>query len=199
MSDPVAFAVAVSVHWFAAMSGGVALGIGIVEYFRRRSFAPIIWVLIGIICLFFACYQTWLDKKIEAAAMQCKILKFERRSEAKNGLSSLIDKADPLLNANLTRNGPPDEYENWKVNVNQWATNVRMWVAMNLGNAAVTKAMDTANIPATFWHQGISDEHNYALSSIARVKQNLEQLMESSAWDDFDMRTAASIVTCSER
>jgi hypothetical protein len=199
MSDAGAFAVAVSAHWVALMSGVVAISAGVVQYARNKQFAPIIWVVIGLACLFFASYQAWRDQKIEAAEVQCKILKFERRSEAKNGLASLAEQANSLLSAKLTKGGDPEEYKNWTTDVEKWYANVRTWVATNLGNAAVTKATDTADIPMLFWSQGISQEHNNALSQIARVKKNLEELMESSAWDDFDIRVASSIVACSER
>jgi hypothetical protein len=59
-----------------------------------------------------------------------------------------------------------------------------------------TKVSDVMNIPGGSWSTQISPEHNQRLSIISRIKHNISDLMDSYAWDDFDIRIAKSIDAC---
>jgi hypothetical protein len=46
------------------------------------------------------------------------------------------------------------------------------------------------------WSNNISPEHNQKLNVIGKIKHNIGDLMDSSAWDDFDVRIAKSSDAC---
>lgn len=147
------------------------------------------------ICLFIASYQAWSDQRASYLAERCKIEKFEKRSAAKNQLAAFRKEADDLMTA-LTKYSSTEDVKAWFSRENDWGWKVYPWTRDNLGEAAANKVLDKNGIPAEGWSNQISPEHNHKLGIINRIKQNIDALMESSAWDDFDIRVAKSIDAC---
>jgi hypothetical protein len=149
-----------------------------------------------VICLFISCYQAWSGQHASYLAERCKIEKFEKRSSAKDTLASLIDDGNKLIFSSLTKDSPTDKVNSWFADANDWMSKVHNWTKDNLGKAAVSKADDVANVLPMNWDRAISTAHNNTINILVRVKENLNDLMGSSVWDDFDVRVAKSIDAC---
>ena len=188
------FISAVLSSWFTYV-GAVVIVAGIIQYWANKRFLPKAWIAVGVICLFLASYQTWSDLRASYLAERCKIEKFENRSAAKNQLAAFRKEADDLMTA-LTKDSSPEEVKAWFSSENDWEWKVYTWTRDNLGEAAATKILDKNGIFGAAWSNQISPEHNQKLGVINRIKQNIDALMESSAWDDFDVRVAKSIDAC---
>jgi hypothetical protein len=118
--------------------------------------------------------------------------------QPKTQLASFMDEADKLLFANLTKDTPPDQVSGWFSDANKWVIRVHDWVKDNLGPAAVPKAMDITNILPMNWDRAISPQHNNEINILSKIKQNLNDLIGSSFWDDFDTRISSSTDACTE-
>jgi hypothetical protein len=188
------FISAVLSSWFTYV-GAVVLVAGVISHLTNKRFLPNVWIAVGVICLFVACYQAWSDQRASYMAERCRIEKFEERSTAKRQLASFMNEASQLFGS-LKISSSPDDVKAWFSHVDDWYNRAYIWTKDNLGEAAATKASDTMNMQTGAWSNQISPEHNQKLSTINKIKLNLGELMESSAWDDFDVRVAKSIHAC---
>ena len=177
MSEPFVFISAVFNNWFTLV-GAVAIVAAVIQYFRKKPLQPVVWVVIGMGCLFWASYQAWLDQHASYLAERCKIEKFEKRSTAKNQLASFMEEATKLLNSTLTKDSPPDQVDSWFHETEDWGHRVYEWVKDNLGPAAATKALDLGAASTLVWSNNISPRHNNVLNGLNKVKENLNSLME---------------------
>jgi hypothetical protein len=188
MSGILTFISAVVGHWLTIMTGIASILIGLLQYWTNKRLLPPAWIGVGILILFIATYQSWLEEHGEALNERCNIEKFERRSEEKNQLAAFMDEVDKLVYANLTHDTPPDQVSSWFSDSNKWIIRVHDWVKDNLGPAAVSKAMNVTNILPMNWDRAISPLHNSEINILSKIKQNLSDLIGSPSWDDFDTR-----------
>jgi hypothetical protein len=194
MSNFLTFIWAVITSW-VGLVGAASIFSVIIQYLLKIYILPSAWIALGAILLFVSSYEAWLDKHASYMAERCKIEKYEDRSAAKNQLAAFRKEADDLMSA-LTKDSSPEEVKAWFSRENDWEWKVYPWTRDNLGEAAAGKVLDKNGIPGASWSNQISPEHNHELGVINRIKQNIDALMESSTWDDFDVRIAQSIDAC---
>jgi hypothetical protein len=194
--------------WWALVSGAALFG---VERFADR-FSPslkkqldriptgvrrFLEVSFFLIAFFYVGFSVWNDERTTYMAEKCKIEKFEKRSTARNQLATFMMEAQQLASvSSLTKDSPQENVKAWFSSETSWETRLFTWTRDNLGEAAATKIVDTMNMPSGAWSNQTSPEHNQKLSVIAKIEHNIGDLMESSAWDDFDVRVAKSIDAC---
>lgn len=198
MIDFWAFTSAVVGHWLTIMTGIVSIVVGLLQYWTSKRFLPSVWIAVGVMILFIASYQAWSEERAAHMAERCKIEKFERRSTAKNTLASFMDGIDVILNAGPTKDTLPDQVNLWYEGGNVYINKLKAWVKDNLGPAALTKASGITNLPPISWNNAISPTHNTAINLLMKYKANLNDLIGSSLWDDFDVRVASSIDACTK-
>jgi hypothetical protein len=194
--------------WWALVSGAALFG---VERFADR-YSPwlrnqldripthvrrFIEISLFLLAFFYAGFSAWNDERNTDMAEKCKIEKSEDRSAARNQLAAFMQEAQKLSNVSvLTTNSSQEEVKAWFLETQNWQNQLYTWTKVNLGEAAATKVVDTLNMPSGSWSNQISPEHNQKLSVIAKIEHNIGDLMESSPWDDFDVRVAKSIDAC---
>jgi hypothetical protein len=198
MSGIWAFLSAVVGHWLTIMTGIAAILIGLLQYWTNKRLLPPAWIAVGLFILFIATYQTWAEEHAASLAEQCKIEKAERRSAVKNQLATFMNGFDTFLFANLTKDTPPDQVNKWFSDAAAYIDKVKGWVRDNLGPAALAKVGDITNLPAMEWNRSISAKHNNAINNLTKFKENINDLIGSSVWDDFDARANASTEACTE-
>jgi hypothetical protein len=194
--------------WWALVSGAALLG---VERFADR-YSPslkkqldripphvrrFLEISLFLLAIFYAGFSAWNDERSTSMAEKCKIERSEDRSSARNQLAAFTKEAQELSTA-LTKDSSQEEVKAWFSRENDWEWNVYTWTRDNLGEAAATKVLDKTGMPGEAWSNQISPEHNHKLGVINRIKQNINALMESSVWDDFDVRVSKSIEACTD-
>jgi hypothetical protein len=192
--------------WWALVSGAALFG---VERFADR-YSPwlrnqldripthvrrFIEISLFLLAFFYAGFSAWNDEHNTEMAEKCKIEKSEDRSAARNELAAFMKEAQELSTA-LTKNSSSEDVKTWFSKENDWEWKVYTWTRDNLGDAAAIKVIDKTGTPMMIWQNNISPEHNETLNTIGRIKHNISDLMDSSAWDDFDVRVAKSIDAC---
>jgi hypothetical protein len=145
------FLSAVFNSWFAYL-GVATLVVPVIQHLSKGRFHPNpnIWKAVGVICLFAACYQAWLDQRASYFAERCKIERLQDRSAERKQLAALRNEGDDLFSA-LSKDSSEESVKAWFFKEQDWEGRLYKWTKENLGDGAAGKVMDKNGMPAGSW------------------------------------------------
>ena len=86
MKDLRAFLAAIADDWIGRMSGGGGLLLAILALFLPSALQPMMFLGLGVLCLFYACYRAWLVERKQAEGLRAQLtprLEFTRDADTK--------------------------------------------------------------------------------------------------------------------
>jgi hypothetical protein len=183
--DPVyTFLFAVASHWVATMSGAIALGAALIQYWRNKRLSPVTWVAVGLACLFVASYQAWRDQNSAKVTALCQVGRYhhaqsERRKFITKNINDFYTQAQELIHRHVT----VDTLPGWETDEAVFAGQMGEWFRKNMGPAAAAKAVDMNGPSYDFSPVAINQAHVGALNWLNKVSANLTALASNPEWD----------------
>jgi hypothetical protein len=123
-----------------------------------------------------------LEEEVKGLPPQQAAINVKRKKIVEQ-LQSFYVEAGPLINQEIPKSAPIEQFNSWKINAQAWADKTGHWISDNMGDAAREKFYDDGNGTFLFYSSSYNEEHNRYKNFLARLRRNLSTLIETNAWD----------------
>jgi hypothetical protein len=153
---------------------------------RRRLF---IWI--AIIAFVYANFRAYDDVNARFRITQNALNKIITDSAAKKDRTSLRIKlrnfytdGNQFAYGTLPKDISSDDFKIFSDQYTSWAFGTAAWIKENMGEDAESRFTDiSSGAPTPHWNRAVNQEHNDIINKTIRLRQNLETLIQSDAWD----------------
>jgi hypothetical protein len=127
-----------------------------------------------------------LREELKGASPQLAAIQ-SRRTNYRGQLLALYAKSGPLMRRELPPNSPTDRNLNPEVaarflsDAKSWEQETATWLAENLGETARERFLDVDR--GNYYNFASDNDVNVAFNRLAHLRQNLETLIETAAYD----------------
>lgn len=112
----------------------------------------------------------------------------EDRAALREQLKKFYAEAEPLaLGGPITKDSPPEAVEKYGVEIAAWRDKTADWIRQNMGDAASERFQNINGYLGTraYFHfnQSVNLQHNWYINEVEYLRENLELMIQSDAWD----------------
>jgi hypothetical protein len=106
-----------------------------------------------------------------------------RQAMIKGKLHQLFVEIGPLIDRQMPKDIPPDEFQKYMDDVQAWVNKSANWIRQNMGEAARAKFLDRTGMMGMSYSLAVNPQHNTIIQNLSRFRQNVNDLIQSNAWE----------------
>jgi hypothetical protein len=107
----------------------------------------------------------------------------DKRAAIRAKLQQFYVDGGPIINRHLPKDISKEDFDKYVAEANQWVNDTANWIGENLGIAARERFLDRTGMLAMTDPSAVNETHHAVRQNLTRMRQNLQVLIESGAWD----------------
>jgi hypothetical protein len=170
-------------HWAAFMTGGIPVALWVAwERLRSRPISYRAFVAFLVCGFLAASFQTWRDEYKARDAAERAIALSKDRSAEKAQLQKFYTEGGDLLRL-LPKDITEADFKKYNDECDAWLNHVVEWIAMNMGEAAKARFLDTVSYINYTSPNSVNPTHANIINALSNYRKNLQVLIvEFDAW-----------------
>ena len=107
----------------------------------------------------------------------------DKRAAIRTQLQQFYVEAGPLIQRQLPKDISKEDFDKYVAEADAWVNTTATWIDKNLGVAARERFLDRTGMMAMSDPSAVNPVHNNIRQNLTRMRQNLQVLIETGAWD----------------